>query len=1689
MRRYIMKRLLAMLLACVLVLSEFPVYADETDKGATLEENTMTASTDVVIDATEYGADPSGMKDSAEAIWAAFEAAKEASENGTKSVTVYFPKGEYHVYKDRAQQREYHTSNTSSTDSAYHIKHIGILIEDQKNLTIEGDGSLFMIHGNMMALAVVRSENITLHDLSWDYAVPTVTEMTVIDMGTAEDGRAYVDYYIPQCFPYEIKNDTILWKSDVSPYTGQVYWTRTGEHENSYSVVTHQPDEEMSRAYYSGQSPFQNKSGIEQLEDNKVRIYYSSRPGMLKNGMVFQFCSSAVRPTAGAFTWESKNVTAEEVNVHYMDGFGWLIQMSENVYYRNCNLMPRDNSGHFTVSYADGIHASGAKGEIVIDNCNFAYTHDDPINLHGTFTRVEEVIDSNTLKLKYIHAQQGGFPQFHVGDKVQFFTRDTLESTDGETEYTVSEVVSNPGENGNDLKTMVVKFAETLPDNLSNQVSGQPKYVAENVTYAPEVTITNCTFKNIVTRGILCTTRNEVLIENNIFYPTSMATIFLSNDSDDWYESGPIRNMTIRGNTFYVDDIGRTSWANAPAIYIHPVTKGGGLPDASNPIHKNITIEDNTFYMDEDAVVYAESVENLQFKNNKILRMNPDITLTLNPAATTLNTGDELSLNFEKRGNTNDDDDDSNSGKDNVFVFKKSKDVVISGNTYDDGMKNYVVNLNSINLNVEDDVLTTVTNEDGAVSPAVGKVTFVNSNPDVLYVDEDGTAIGLKEGSATIYAYYEWNGTKIKSNEVTIHVSGEALPVVDGKVTITKTTTTTTTTMNEKFSIIREDAAYREITANTYTVDLQSGDLWGGTNTLKNLLLYEMSEAERADFCAIVKVDSMPGKEDGQWDTASFALYKGDNDYITIGKKSHKDGFCAVVEKGGSGEEFPGSADDNNVTSGYLGITYKDSTVTLFAKADGGEWKQIKEITNYTIDNEYKIGFGAWETNNRSKKITFSDFKVGTSQEGVAILDTLSDLESAESIPFANVKVDVNEEIIEIEKNPSIDDSAFLSNHAKLDNISIAELGFNKTASADATLDDYYHVIAEEGTSAITLSATKDSASQKVEVLHGDYRTNLNLNVEGNTYTTAPISLRYGINTLYVRVYADDNITYKQHILCITYTPDYVEEVVADGLLKEIILEGKDVTKECMVIGESAKLRTDKSTVHVKVTVKEGAKVTFGVEGSTLPEATDAEMEADVNVKNGEQRIRVVITASDGEQKTYYLNVEKSAVKAFDSAILAKNAKTNSEQLPAAGDDGGVTWAFDNENHWWHTQYQGTRPEGSATSGIPTAGNPIWIQTGFDKEWYVSAIEYTGRPTKHGIINTYTVSIANLEEPTATPTDDDFEVVKTGTLNPVTTMQTIQLDEVVPATHVRITVTDAYDESDGGVGDGHLAAKNILILGCDALEGVDAKLAGYTLSLEGTIGVNFHMQLGKNVTSDANAKMRFTLVRENDEEVFEVSVADITPSTVNGIVYHVFKCSVPVKDMDTVIKAQIVLSDGQEGTEYTYKVKEYADYILNNSKDKATKDLVQAMCDFGDYTNAYFADDTTGETPELPELPVLTDTDMENLAAQAGAIGQDNENNYAGSSLLLKSDTIVRHYFKKSVTGSTEKGELFYVESEGIPAHLLGEELTMEVDGISITYNPLSYAYRVLNSDTVEQELKDVVHAMYLYYMQAKDYN
>ncbi len=81
--------------ASPLLTTTIPAVANEARAG---QDDALTGE---VIDVTEYGADPSGYKDSSPAIIEAIAAAKEKTDAG-ESVTLSFPKGEYNFYPDKA---------------------------------------------------------------------------------------------------------------------------------------------------------------------------------------------------------------------------------------------------------------------------------------------------------------------------------------------------------------------------------------------------------------------------------------------------------------------------------------------------------------------------------------------------------------------------------------------------------------------------------------------------------------------------------------------------------------------------------------------------------------------------------------------------------------------------------------------------------------------------------------------------------------------------------------------------------------------------------------------------------------------------------------------------------------------------------------------------------------------------------------------------------------------------------------------------------------------------------------------------------------------------------------------------------------------------------------------------------------------------------------------------------------------------------------------------------------------------------------------------------------------------------------------------------------------------------------------------------------------------------------------------
>ena len=292
-------------------------------------------------------------------------------------------------------------------------------------------------------------------------------------------------------------------------------------------------------------------------------------------------------------------------------------------------------------------------------------------------------------------------------------------------------------------------------------------------------------------------------------------------------------------------------------------------------------------------------------------------------------------------------------------------------------------------------------------------------------------------------------------------------------------------------------------------------------------------------------------------------------------------------------------------------------------------------------------------------------------------------------------------------------------------------------------------------------------------------------------------------------------------------------------------------------------------------------------------------------------------------------------------------------------------------------------------------------------------------------------------------------------------------------------------------------------------DGIGAKLAGYSLSLDGDIGVNFYMELDQSVIEDTGAYMHFTLPDGSISDVYLTDTDNCRTDTTTfpGKTYYVFKCNVAAKEMTDTIKAQIVLGNGSTGMLYEYSVKQYAEAITaRESENTALCNLVDAMLYFGTVSQNAF-----GHNTENPADGGKGYTGAEwNYNSSFEKPDLTNEGiEYYGSSLMLETKVSERHYFKvtgdindfaftidgKSVVPVQYEGDPYYwyIQSDQIKAEDLGKSFKIEVIKgtktiISYDYSPMDYVSLIFVKYDTTNNWHIQAKALYWYWKAAAAY-
>lgn len=477
----------------------------------------------------------------------------------------------YEFHADRAMEKYGYVSNNDNG-----MKRVLMPLENRNDITIEGNGAQFLLHGHLMAALLEGCSNITFRNLSIDYSRPFHSEVEILEV-TGNQVTLRID---PEKYPFHLMNDCLFF--DGEGWSSNQIQSLLMYDPKTADLVPGAGDWYIFQSRFRAASP---ESDTIVLEWGNYPSPYQLIPGM-------QVILAMVGRDTPAFAVSGcNNIRYENVTIYHSYAMGFLFQDCRNVTLSSCRVIPP--RGRLISACADASHFVNCSGEVLVENCVFEAQMDDAVNVHGIYTVVDE-IGENQLLLRYMHYQQAGTPIYHVGDTLRFVKCRTM------TPFGMAQITECIPLNS----SMVILKTTDLPDGL------EVGDAAENLTRIPDnVVIKGCKTGKNRARSFLLSAGRKITVCGNELHSSGSA-IYISGDANYWYESGNVGTVEICNNEIY--GCNKTAgWGNA-AIDIVPE-----IPDLTESyFHESISIHDNQFLLYRDAVLFARAVRHLKIYHN-----------------------------------------------------------------------------------------------------------------------------------------------------------------------------------------------------------------------------------------------------------------------------------------------------------------------------------------------------------------------------------------------------------------------------------------------------------------------------------------------------------------------------------------------------------------------------------------------------------------------------------------------------------------------------------------------------------------------------------------------------------------------------------------------------------------------------------------------------------------------------------------------------------------------------------------------------------------------------------------------------------------------------------------------------------------------------------------------------------------
>ncbi|MFA9389656.1 MAG: right-handed parallel beta-helix repeat-containing protein [Prolixibacteraceae bacterium] len=514
--------------------------------------------------------------------------------NLTDSNAVFLiPKGIYHLYPDKAPAKYCYISNHD--DGLYNI---GFDLSNKKNITIDGQGSEFIFHGDMIPFNVENSSEIKLKNFSFDWHRTFHSQGEVVAVDTLKNT---FDMHVDEAYPYRMEKDRLIWIADKN----QSEWDKTAWMQDvqvnlffdkKTKATVYDVKEYKLNPYYP---LLHTQMSMTEIEPGLIRVY-DTIAKLPEVGWIW-VSKGGLRPdrtAPGIRLFGSKEILLDNINVYHAGGMGIIAERSENISLKNVKVMlPPDKPERIVSSTADATHFVNCKGTITMDSCFFENMLDDATNIHGSYLKVIKRIDAKTIGVRAPHEEQSVYRWATAGDTIAFSDNQTME-------LMAKHVVKS-------YLQINTYYAEIEFESDLNSI--KVNYGIENIKWNPVFYMRNCTVQNNRARSILLSSNKKMVIENNRFLNPMMAAISIAGDMNYWFESGNVNELIIRNNYF---ENACTGGFNQAVITVEPIVPN---PEKATTLyHKNISIDNNTFNTFDTPILDCFFTENISFTNNTI---------------------------------------------------------------------------------------------------------------------------------------------------------------------------------------------------------------------------------------------------------------------------------------------------------------------------------------------------------------------------------------------------------------------------------------------------------------------------------------------------------------------------------------------------------------------------------------------------------------------------------------------------------------------------------------------------------------------------------------------------------------------------------------------------------------------------------------------------------------------------------------------------------------------------------------------------------------------------------------------------------------------------------------------------------------------------------------------------------------